>query len=91
MTAYIGVVSHPYFAVSDTGGTFAIASVPAGTYTIQAWHERYGSLARPVRVTAGTTTTVDIPYTGAEKPSTAGFRDLLVPRLALSQLSAEGR
>ena len=35
MTAYIGVVSHPYFAVSGTGGTFEIANVPVGTYTIQ--------------------------------------------------------
>lgn len=89
MTAYIGVVNHPYFAVSGTGGTFEITSVPVGTYTIQTWHERYGSLTRPVRVTAGATTIVDVPYTGAEKPSTAGTRDLLVPRLALSQLSAE--
>jgi len=54
-TAYIGVVSHPYFAVSGTGGTFEIANVPAGTYTIQTWHERFGSLTRPVRVTAGAT------------------------------------
>lgn len=89
MTAYIGVVSHPYFAVSSTGGTFEIANVPAGTYTIQTWHERYGSLTRPVRVTAGATAIVDVPYTGAEKPPTAEVRDLIVPRLAVSsQLSA---
>jgi hypothetical protein len=67
MTAYIGVVSHPYFAVSGTGGTFEIANVPVGTYTIQTWHERYGSLTRPVRVTAGATAIVDVAYTGAEK------------------------
>jgi len=84
MTAYIGVVSHPYFAVSGTGGTFEIANVPVGTHTIQTWHERYGSLTRPVRVTAGTTAIVDVPYTGTEKAPTAGTRDLLVPRLAVS-------
>ena len=84
MTAYIGVVSHPYFAVSGTGGTFEIANVPVGTHTIQTWHERYGSLTRTVRVTAGTTAIVDVPYTGTEKAPTAGTRDLLVPRLAVS-------
>ena len=82
MTAYVGVVSHPYFAVSGPGGTFEIVNVPAGTHTIQTWHERYGSLTRPVRVTAGATAIVDVPYTGAEKAPTAGTRDLLVPRLA---------
>ena len=29
MIAYIGVVNHPYFAVSDTAGTFEIRNVPA--------------------------------------------------------------
>jgi hypothetical protein len=84
MTAYIGVVSHPYFAVSGTGGTFEVTNVPVGTYTIQTWHERYGSLTRPVRVAAGATAIVDVPYTGAEKPSTAGTRELLVPGVAVS-------
>ena len=59
MMAYIGVVSHPYFAVSGTGGTFEIVNVPVGTHTIQTWHERFGSLTRPVRVTAGATAIVD--------------------------------
>lgn len=67
MTSYIGVVNHPYFAVSGPGGAFEIANVPVGTYTIQTWHERYGSLTRPVRVTAGGTAQVEVAYTGAEK------------------------
>jgi len=44
MTAYIGVVSHPYFAVTGSDGTFEIDNVPVGTYTILTWHERYGDL-----------------------------------------------
>jgi hypothetical protein len=99
MYAYVGVVSHPYFAVSGTGGTFEIANVPVGTYTIQTWHERFGSLTRPVRVTAGATAIVDVPYTGEEKPPpTADARELIVPRSAvssrlsaISQLSAENQ
>jgi plastocyanin len=70
MRSYIGVVSHPYFAVSGVNGTFEIANVPVGMHTIQTWHERYGNLTRPVRVTAGGTAMVDFAYTGAEKPAT---------------------
>jgi plastocyanin len=68
MTSYVGVVSHPHFAVSSTRGTFEIANVPAGTYTLQTWHERYGKLTQPVRVRASATTTVNFAYTGAEHP-----------------------
>jgi len=68
MTAWIGVVSHPYFAVSNPMGTFEIANVPPGTYEIQAWHERYGPIKQSVRVRAGATTMVNFMYTGEEKP-----------------------
>jgi plastocyanin len=68
MTSYVGVVTNPYFAVSNDGGNFEIANVPAGSYTILTWHERYGPLMQMVRVRAGATTTVDFAYTGNEKP-----------------------
>ena len=68
MTSFVGVVTNPYFSVSNQAGTFEIANVPPGTYTIQAWHERYGPLTQPVRVKAGATTTVDFTYMGTEKP-----------------------
>ena len=38
MFAYIGVQNHPYFAVTDKDGNFKIASVPAGNYTLTAYH-----------------------------------------------------
>jgi plastocyanin len=62
MTAFVGVVSHPYFATTGGAGTYAIADVPAGTHTIQAWHEQFGVVTRTVRVTAGSTSTVDFAY-----------------------------
>jgi plastocyanin len=68
MTTYVGIVAHPYFAVSNSAGTFEIANVPAGTHTIQAWHERYGPVTQTVRVRPGATTTVDFMYTGSEPP-----------------------
>jgi hypothetical protein len=40
--AYVGVFSHPFFSVSATDGTYKITGLPAGQYTIVAWHEKYG-------------------------------------------------
>jgi plastocyanin len=37
MAAYVVAVDSPYFAVSDDGGAFTIASVVPGTYTYHAW------------------------------------------------------
>ena len=67
MNAYIGVVTNPYFAVSDTTGAFEIDKVPAGTYMLQAWHERFGPVTKSVTVKAGAIATVDFAYTGQEK------------------------
>ena len=39
MKAYIGVLKTPFFAVSAEDGSFTIKGVPAGTYTVVAWHE----------------------------------------------------
>jgi hypothetical protein len=69
MTAYVGVVNHPYFAVSGDGGTFEIDNVPPGTQTVEVWHEVYGKLTKTVAVKGGAIATIDFSYTGAEQPS----------------------
>ena len=43
MKAYVGVLKHPYFAVSAEDGTYTIKGVPPGTYTVVAWHEGPGA------------------------------------------------
>jgi len=67
MTAYMGIVSHPYFAVSGPAGVFEITKVPVGTHTIQAWHELYGLLSTTVTVKPGMTSTVDFTYKSVER------------------------
>lgn len=62
MTAFVGVVTHPYFATTATGGAFTIVNVPPGTYAIQAWHERFGEVTQTVRVAEGSTSTVEFTY-----------------------------
>jgi len=48
MHAYIGAVDHPYFAVSGGGGTFELRTIPPGTYTIEAVHEKLGRQTQTV-------------------------------------------
>jgi plastocyanin len=52
MSAYCGVLSHPFFAVTAADGTYTIKDLPAGTYTIEAWHEKLGTQTQQVTVGA---------------------------------------
>jgi plastocyanin len=55
MQSYIGVFSHPFFAVTGTDGKFTIANLPAGTYEVEAWHEKLGTQKTSVTVGASDT------------------------------------
>ena len=50
MNAYVGVVPHPFFAVTGADGAFQIPEVPAGTYTLEIWHEKLGTQTKEVVV-----------------------------------------
>jgi plastocyanin len=52
-------VANPYYAVTDAAGHFTIADVPPGTYTLQVWQEKLGTLTRKVTVVAGQPIVVD--------------------------------
>lgn len=53
MRAYANVVEHPFFSVSGDDGTFEIKGLPAGTYTVEAWHERLGSQTQSITISEG--------------------------------------
>jgi plastocyanin len=59
MRAYLGVVRHPFFTVTGNDGTFTIAGLPPGQYTLEVWHERYGRQQSEVTVAAKDRKTVD--------------------------------
>ena len=62
MNAWIGVVDHPYFAVTGPDGAFTLPNLPAGTYTIEAWHEAAGTRTAEVTVTPQGTSTVALTF-----------------------------
>jgi len=67
MTAWVGVVDHPYFAVSGRRRSFTICQRAAGKRTISVWHEKFGTLTKSVDVKAGVPTTVDFEDPPAKK------------------------
>lgn len=50
MIAWVAAFEHPYFGVTDDKGAFNIPPLPAGTYTLRAWHERLGTVEQQVQV-----------------------------------------
>jgi hypothetical protein len=64
MRAYIGVVSNPFYAVTGDDGTFTIKGLPPGTYTIEAWHEKYGTQDVQITVAPKESKTNDFSFKG---------------------------
>jgi plastocyanin len=52
MRSYIGVLQHPFFAVTGEDGSFSISGLPPGDYTLAAWHEKLGTVEQQVSVGA---------------------------------------
>jgi hypothetical protein len=61
MNAYVGVLDHPYFAITDKDGKFELKSLPPGTYTIEAWHEKLGTQEQ--KVTLGAKESKEVTFT----------------------------
>src|SRR5437868_8550335 len=62
MHAWVGVLPHPFYSTSGQDGSFSIKNLPAGTYTIEAWHEKGGVKQTTVTVGAGETKTADFTF-----------------------------
>jgi plastocyanin len=64
MHAFIGVVEHPYFAVTGSDGTFEIRNVPPGDYVIEAWHETLGTQEQKITVMPSGKIETDFTFKG---------------------------
>lgn len=64
MISYVGVLPHPFFAVSGADGSFEIKGLPPGDYVIEAWHEKYGASQQNVTVGPSETKQLDFSIQG---------------------------
>jgi plastocyanin len=64
MRSYIGVVDHPYFAVSGADGSFELKDVPPGEYTVEAWQEKFGTQQQKVTVAPSGKTQAEFAFKG---------------------------
>ena len=87
MKAYVGVVKHPFYAVSKDDGTFEIKGLPAGTYTVVAWHEKFGEKTAQVKVDAKGTVTSDFTFDSTASASVEGGSLEVMPAIELPMMA----
>ena len=67
MNAYVGVMTHPFYDVTGKDGKFEIKGIPAGTYEVEAWHEKLGTQTASVTVGDSDTKTLDFSMSVPKK------------------------
>lgn len=72
MENWIAVLPHPFFAVTDPSGRFVLEGLPAGTYELEAWHERLGIQSAGTTVGDGETAEVHFTFEGPSAPVSTG-------------------
>ncbi len=65
MKSYIAVFKHPYFQVTGANGSFNLKNLPPGTYTLEAWHEKYGTSTQTVTIGAKESKTASFVFKAA--------------------------
>jgi plastocyanin len=62
MVSHIGVVEHPWFAITDADGRFELPGLPPGTYELEVWHEVLGTKKAKATVSASGTARVEVVF-----------------------------
>jgi plastocyanin len=62
MHSYIAVFKHPYFSVTGKDGSFELGNLPPGDYTIEAWHEKLGTMTQHVTVAKGENKKIEFTF-----------------------------
>ncbi len=63
MNAFVGVLDHPFYAVTGANGAFELKGLPPGTYTIEAWHEKLGTRTESVTIGAKESKALSFSFT----------------------------
>lgn len=67
MGAWLSVMPHPFFTITKDDGKFTIANLPAGTYEVEAWHEKLGTKTATITVAEGDNATADFSFAAPTK------------------------
>jgi plastocyanin len=62
MEAFLNIVKNPFFAVSNTEGTYKIQGLPPGTYTLVAVHEKLGTQSQQITVESHKASTANFAF-----------------------------
>jgi len=62
MSAYVGVMSNPFYSVTGDDGTFSLKGLPAGEYVVAAWQEKYGEKTQTIKVGDGEAKAVNFTF-----------------------------
>jgi plastocyanin len=68
MRGVVFVFAHPYFAITPTTGNFELKNLPPGTYTIEAWHEKFGTQDQTVTLGSKESKSIAFAFTSAPSP-----------------------
>lgn len=72
MGCWVGVLDHPYYDVTDAGGSFELKDLPPGTYTVEAVQERLPPQTETLTIKGDETVTVDFLFKRPEKKKAGG-------------------
>jgi plastocyanin len=67
MTGFVVVTDHPFFQTTGADGAYKLDKVPAGKYTVEAWHSKYGLKTAQVTVEPDKTAEAKFSFDGTEK------------------------
>ena len=62
MRAFIFVMEHPFFGVTDAQGHFSIKNLPSGEYVLATWHESFGENKQTIQVGKSALKNVNFTY-----------------------------
>ena len=62
MKAWMAVLPHPFYSISQANGTYTISNLPPGSYTLVAWHEKYGAKEQQITVAAKESKAVNFTF-----------------------------
>lgn len=69
MRAFAFIFNHPYYDVTAKTGTFELKNLPPGTYTIEAWQEKYGAQDQTVTIGPKESKAISFTYKAAASPA----------------------